>query len=108
MISANTAIKLLGLSRKEFSRDVRSGKIKQYDGCVLLDDLKEVYPDRFDECRYKTLLDIVKDQSSTFRNIDVDKIEKKKLLHSIKMLSAKVAMLENEIKQLQLKNGEIN
>jgi hypothetical protein len=54
------------------------------------------------------LLDIVKDQSSTFRNINVDKIEKQKLLRSIKMLSAKVAMLENEIKQLQLKNGEIN
>jgi hypothetical protein len=100
MISANTAIKLLGLSRNEFSCDVKSGKIKQYDGCVLLDDLKAVYPDRFDECRYKTLLDIVKDQSSTFRNIDVDKIEKQKLLRTIKILSAKVTMLENELRNV--------
>jgi hypothetical protein len=103
MISANTAIKLLGLSRKEFSNDVKSGKIKQYDGCILLDDLKEVYPDRFDECRYKTLLDIVKNQSAAFKNVNVDKIEKQKLLRTIKILSAKVTMLEDEIKQLKEK-----
>jgi polyhydroxyalkanoate synthesis regulator phasin len=103
MLSANKAIKLLGLSRKEFSNDVKSGKIKQYDGCVLLDDLKEVYPDRFNECRYKTLLDIVKDQSATFKNVDIDKLEKQKLLREVKMLTAKITMLENEIRQLKEK-----
>ena len=103
MLSANTAIKLLGLSRKEFSNDVKSGKIKQYDGCVLLDDLKEAYPERFSECRYKTLLDIVKDQSATFNNVDIDKLEKQKLLREVKMLTAKITMLENEIRQLKEK-----
>ena len=101
MLSANTAIKLLGLTRREFSNDVKTGKIQQYDGCVLLDDLKEVYPDRFTECKYKTLLDVIKDRANTYKHIDADKLEKQKLLRDIKMLSAKVIVLENEIKQLK-------
>ena len=102
-ISASKAIKLLGINRKEFANDVKSGKIREYDGCIILDELKEIYPDHFDECRNRTLLDIVKDQSYQWKGIDLDNLEKSKLLHEVKMLTAKVALLKDEIKILKEK-----
>ena len=97
MLSANKAIKLLGISRKQFTQGIKEGKINQYDGCVLLEDLKEVYPDSFDECRTKTLYEIIKDNASNYRGIDVDNLDSKKLLRQIKRLEAQVEQLQEEL-----------
>ena len=97
MLSANKAIKLLGISRKQFAQDIKAGKINQYDGCVLLEELKEVYPDSFDECRTKTLYEIIKDNASTSRGIDVNNLDSKKLLRQIKRLEAQVEQLQEEL-----------
>ena len=97
MLSANKAIKLLGISRKQFAQDIKEGKINQYDGCVLLEELKEVYPDSFDECRTKTLYEIIKDNASNYRGIDVDNLDSKKLLRQIKRLEAQVEQLQEEL-----------
>ena len=97
MLSANKAIKLLGIPRKQFAQDIKEGKINQYDGCVLLEDLKEVYPNSFDECRTKTLYEILKNNASNYRDVDVDNLDPKKLLRQIKILEAQVEQLQNEI-----------
>ena len=97
MLSANKAIKLLGIPRKQFAQDIKEGKINQYDGCVLLEDLKEVYPDSFDECRTKTLYEIIKNNASNYRDVDADNLDPKKLLRQIKRLEAQVEQLQQEL-----------
>ena len=97
MLSANKAIKLLGIPRKQFAQDIKEGKINQYDGCVLLEELKEVYPDSFDECRTKTLYEIIKDNAVNYRDVDTDNLDPKKLLRQIKRLEAQVEQLQNEL-----------
>ena len=97
MLSANKAIKLLGIPRKQFCKDIKEGKIKQYDGCVLLEDLKEVYPDSFDECRTKTLYEILKDNASNYRGLEVENLNPEKLLRQIRILEAQVQQLQEEL-----------
>jgi len=97
MLSANKAIKLLGIPRKQFAQDIKDGKINQYDGCVLLEELKEVYPDSFDECRTKTLYEIIKDNACNYRDININNLDPKKLLRQIRILEAKVKQLQQEL-----------
>jgi hypothetical protein len=43
-ISVSQASKLIGISRKEMQKNIKSGRVQTHEGLITLDSLKRAYP----------------------------------------------------------------
>ncbi len=97
LLNVAMAARIAGVSRGEIQREIRSGRLKTFEGMVSVDDLKAVYPDiELEDNSVIERVQAIKD-AALFKYADSEQSDEQTLREEVNRLRAQLSEARVEL-----------